>query len=124
MPTAGPLDGESVASLLQRLQLVLVAHLKLEDHSLYPVLEQSSNVVLSRKANRYKTHMGSLAETFAEFYAKWGTPRAISSEPTEFLDEWLPFQAALRLRMDSEDEDLYEMAEQVFTSDRDAETKT
>ena len=116
IPSAEPVEERVVVASLRRLRRILSAHLNLEDHWLYPFLEQSSNRVLSRKAARYKTHMGAIAQSFTDLFTAWSSPGAISANPKTFLDQWSALCAALRLRMDSEDEDLYVMAEQILAS--------
>lgn len=116
MPVAQPFTEEDALAALRRLRRVLLSHLEHEDTALYPLLESAPNAVLSRKAARYREHMGGIANVFADFCTEWTAPGAIAARPDVFLDRWLALRGALHMRMDSEDEDLYAMAEQVFSS--------
>lgn len=118
VPSIEPLDERPIVELLYELRTMLNAHLKLEDALLYPWLEHSADAVLSRKAARYRGHMGSIALAFSEFYDLWSVPGAIAAAPARFLEAWDALRESIRLRMDSEDEDLYLKAEQVLASDR------
>lgn len=116
MPAAHPFSENDVVAALKRLRRVLLSHLDHEDTALYPLLESAPNAVLSRKAARYREHMGGIANVFTDLCTEWMEPGAITARPDVFLDRWLALLGALHMRMDSEDEDLYAMAEQVFSS--------
>lgn len=107
---------KSVLTLLQRVQMFLVVHLRLEDEELYPLLEQSGNAVLSQKAKRYRARTGKLAEVFDTFCTRWTEPGAIGADPTEFVNGWGEIAGLLLSRMSSEDEDLYASGEQVLAA--------
>ncbi|MDP9024109.1 MAG: hemerythrin domain-containing protein [Candidatus Eremiobacteraeota bacterium] len=112
---AQPANDEAKAiAILQRLRNVLVTHLKLEDDTLYPYLIQSENPMLRDKALRFKAEMGSLAHDFSRFYEAWEPPGHISKERDRFLEESSALRSALLIRMDSEDHDLYEIADRVL----------
>jgi len=123
LPASEPLDEESVIAQIHRLAAVLGAHLKVEDDYLYPILIANANAVLSKKARRYSTHMGSIAGAFAEWRERWTQPGAIRSDPATFLDQWRALQTALVMRMDSEDEDLYAIAELIVSSEGSQQPK-
>ncbi len=78
---------------------------------LYPALEKSASALLQRKAARYRTHMLPIGEKFIEICRLWKEAGAISADPTRFIDEWRASSQTLRMRMESEDEDLYVLAE-------------
>lgn len=111
LDTGGAIDETKTIGLLQRLRTVLVHHLRLEDDLLYRRLRQSNNPTIKATAERYQAEMGNLARTFADVYARWTEPGAISAQPADYLAHWSTFELALRKRMRAEDDDLYTMAE-------------
>lgn len=113
-PGTEPINERHTLELLVRLRTVLHRHLRLEDSELYPALQKAADPSLRRKARRYQLHMGSLATGFQTFYEHWSREGAIAGEPQRFLYDWKEFRDALLMRMDSEDEDLYLMAERLY----------
>jgi hypothetical protein len=116
VPLTEPLDEASIVPVLDRLRHLMVAHLELEERVLYPALECSASPILQRKASRYRTHMLPIGDRFIEACRTWCAPGAISASPTRFIDEWSAACETLRMRMESEDEDLYALAEMVGQS--------
>lgn len=106
-----PLDEAFIAGTLKRLEHLVAVHLDLEERVLYPALERSPSPLLHRKAARYRTHMLPIGEKFIDICRTWGKPGAIAADPTRFIDEWHAASGTLRMRMESEDEDLYVLAE-------------
>jgi hypothetical protein len=115
---AEPLQEASIASSLKRLERLVTAHLDLEERVLYPALEVNSSAILRRKAARYRAHMHPIGQQFLETCRTWQTPGAISAAPSRFVDEWRTASDSLRMRMESEDEDLYVLAEAWIEHDR------
>jgi hypothetical protein len=111
-----PLAEASIVRVLERLKPLVAHHLELEERALYPALERSTSAILQRKATRYRTHMLPIGETFIKVCQTWCKPGAISAAPSRFTDEWLEASGALRMRMESEDEDLYALAEILIKS--------
>jgi hemerythrin-like domain-containing protein len=97
---------------LGRLQTVLLRHLHFEDDHLYPDLEETERPDVSQKARRYKREMGDLRHRFEAFLERWNEA-TIAGEPVRFADEWHALRQALISRIDAEDGDLYEIAEQL-----------
>lgn len=108
---AEPLQEASITSSLRRLEHLMTAHLDLEEQALYPALETSSSAILRRKAARYRTHMQPIGERFIATCRAWQKPGEISNNPSRFIDEFRADSDNLRMRMESEDEDLYALAE-------------
>jgi hypothetical protein len=106
-----PLDQASIVDVLERLQRLVAGHLELEERVLYPALERSPSAILQRKASRYRTHMLPIGERFIEACRAWSKPGAIVADPSRFIDEWSAACETLRMRMESEDEDLYVLAD-------------
>lgn len=116
VPLTQPLSEASIASVLERLERLVVLHLDLEERALYPALELSASPILQRKAMRYRTHMLPIGKRFVDVCRTWCKPGTISADPSRFIDEWLAASATLRMRMESEDEDLYALAEMLIKS--------
>ncbi len=114
LPRSAPPDEHTAVSLLHRLKRVMSTHLALEDRTVYPLLECSSDDALRSKAVSYKRAMGSLAHAFAEFYARWTEEGAVSRDGSLFLTQWDEMRSALDARMDAEDNDLYKIAEKTY----------
>jgi hypothetical protein len=57
-----------------------------------------------------------IGERFIEVCETWCKPGAITADPTRFIDDWLAASETLRMRMESEDEDLYALAEMFLKS--------
>lgn len=108
---AEPLQEAPIASSLGRLEHLVTRHLELEERVLYPELEKDSSAILRRKAARYRTHMVPVGERFIATCRAWKMPGEISSDPSRFVDEFRAASDTLRMRMESEDEDLYAIAE-------------
>lgn len=115
-PTSEPVNEGRTLELLVRLRNVLRRHLHLEDAELYPALQKVADPNVRRKARRYQLHMGSLDKGFETFYAHWTREGVIAAEPQRFLSDWREFRDALLMRMESEDEDLYLIAERLYQS--------
>ena len=116
VPLAEPLDEQSIVKLLMRVEILLGIHLKLEDDVLYPALEKGAPPALGRKAERYREHMVPIGTMFTDVCRRWQEAGAITAHPARFIDEWGSVCGALRMRMDSEDEDLYALTEQYLAS--------
>jgi hypothetical protein len=54
-----------------------------------------------------------IGERFTEACRTWSKAGAISADPARFIDEWRTACETLRMRMESEDEDLYVLAEMI-----------
>lgn len=119
-PTAAPLQPVELAKLLARLGAVLTAHLKLEDDSLYPALEQSSDRTIRETALHYRDEMGGLRQRFLDFVGSWGSAAAIAADQDSFMTAWSALRSALEVRMAKEDHGLYAIAEDYLRRDEPA----
>lgn len=118
LPTVVPFDAAEAAAALTRLGVALVAHLKLEDDRLYPVLEKSEDRTVRETAARYRIEMGSLRANFSEFVEAFGSEQKIERDPQTFLTAWMTVRKALETRMAKEDYGLYAIADEVFGRDQ------
>lgn len=108
---SAPPRESSIVPLLKSLEHLVTAHLALEESVLYPALKSSASPILRRKAARYRAHMVPIGDTFIQTCREWQETGAISADPSRFVDEWTAATETFRMRMESEDEDLYALAE-------------
>jgi hypothetical protein len=101
-------------TLLAQLAGSVKMHLKAEDDSLYPRLLAHHDAAVRHKAAELQRSMGDLAGAFDAFYARWIKPGAIVAEPQAYDDAMKSVVAALATRMDLEDGDLYDLADQAL----------
>ena len=116
-PQTEPFDPVKLYSTLKRLAAVLLAHLRLEDGSLYPLLEESDDRTVRETAHRYQEEMGGISSEFRALLTRWDSAEAIASNPSEFLRAWKLFRGRLEVRMAKEDNGLYAIAEDYLTKD-------
>ena len=115
-PQAAPFEGAKVYGLVERLSMILVHHLRLEDNFLYPILEESTDRTVRETAIRYRDEMGGISSEFHALLARWSGAEAIGAKPAEFLREWKLFRSRLEVRMAKEDNGLYAIADDYLTS--------
>jgi hemerythrin-like domain-containing protein len=104
-------DAAPVATGLQRLAIMLKAHLALEDSTLYPKLVAHADPEVVATARRYQQEMGGLLTTFSNYIGRWPTAASIQQEPDLFLSQTQLVVAALLTRIEREDGELYPMAD-------------
>jgi hypothetical protein len=85
-------------NLRRELVSTLLAHLKLEDWSLYPRLIESGDALLSDTARRFKDEMGGLAPAFLAYCDTWNAGTIHS--------DWPGYCAATRAIIDALNERL------------------
>jgi hemerythrin-like domain-containing protein len=114
-PRLGPAtlrgDAAPVAAGLQRLAVMLKAHLALEDATLYPKLLTHTDASVAATARRYQQEMGGLQTAFANYVERWPNASAIQAQPDGFLAQTQEVVAALLARIDRENGELYPMLE-------------
>lgn len=91
--------------LRRALMSTLIAHLKLEDWSLYPRLIESGDSELSAKARQFKEEMGGLAPAFVAYCDKW-TANTIPSGWADYCRETRGLLDALMDRLTRENREL------------------
>lgn len=99
-----------VAALRWQLARELIAHLALEDRLLYPSMIRSADAEVAKAAATLKAEMGSFAQEFTAYMARWNDLRVVR--------EWAAFQTETRAILDTlakriqrEDQALYPLAE-------------
>jgi hypothetical protein len=104
-------DAAPVAAGLQRLAVMLKAHLALEDASLYPKLLTHTDASVAATAQRYQQEMGGLRTAFVNYVERWPTASSIQEQPDGFVAQTRDVVAALLARIEREDGELYPMLE-------------
>lgn len=104
-------DAYVIGLSLAKLTGLLRIHLAQEDRTLYPEMIASGNSAASAAARSFQEEMGGLSQRFAEYAARWTTSRVIESALPEFRKETLTVLAALEMRIQRENEQLYPLAE-------------
>lgn len=93
-----------------KLSGILVLHLKSEDEHLYPSLKSSSNEKVRKIAEQLNQEMGSLSAEFMEYKRTYMLASKIKEEPQKFIAESKKIVAALKNRLNTEDQKLYPLA--------------
>jgi hypothetical protein len=107
---AAGIDEKSAAVLavtINRLTAVLKMHLASEDTYLYPALLKSSDERVRRITKTYMDEMGDLSQNYTAFHDAWNTGSKIRADSTGFLRQFHEISAALTIRMDREEQELY-----------------
>ncbi len=101
-------DASKVRSLLSRLLGVLSIHLSMEDKSLYPRLLAHDDVAIKSMAQRFMDEMGGIGKVLEEYKTKWMTVAKIQDNSAAFVTETKGIIDALALRIEKENNELYE----------------
>ncbi len=113
-----PAEAEQACTLLERLEIQLAEHLRLEDDFLYPALEMRSQKVVRETATRFAEELGGLRLAFAGYRERWPTADSIRLEPDAFVEQTRTVAEALRERIAKEDSRLFPLLEEHrFTTD-------
>ncbi len=100
-------NANDVRMLLSKLLGKLNVHLSVEDKSLYPKLLNHSDPGIKTMAKRFIDEMGAIGQTVGNYNDKWKTASAIQEDPTSFIRETNTIFAALKKRIDKENNVLY-----------------
>jgi hypothetical protein len=73
----------------------------------------NGDVCVRRMAAAFQREMGGLTGTFDAYRRRWRGPVEIASDPAGFVAATAAILAALRQRIDREDEDLYDLCDEV-----------
>lgn len=104
---------KDVSKLLARLAGKLKGHLAMEDRALYPKLLAHEDNQINQTAARFQHEMGGIADTFGAYQGRWSSPDAIQASPKDFIVESKRLFSALSRRIDSEDNFLYKMLDEI-----------
>jgi hypothetical protein len=111
---------DELADLLAQLSGGLKVHLTMEDSALYPALARSHDPKVRRIAERFQSEMGGLKEAFGDYVKKWMVARNIEADPRGFAAETKQVFAALALRIERENNELYAAADALDVDGRDS----
>ncbi len=103
----------AVRSLVSVLAGKLSIHLAMEDKRLYPSLMAHNDPDVRALATRYAEEMGSLADDFTQFNRRWLTATQIEKASTEFIADATQIVAAMRTRIEKENDGLYKLVDQI-----------
>ncbi len=92
---------------LQQLKEALDEHLTIEDDFLYPAFRNRSDPDVRDTANLFAVQFGGIRLAFDKHLAKWTSPGKIRQAPKEFLSETKGIAGVLKLRIKSEENDLF-----------------
>ncbi len=104
---AAPSEAEAIRHLLQDISMRVRMHLETEDRDVYPILVQSDDPEVRRKAQQFRTNMGGLAEEFRSYFQRYASPAEIGRDPWLFSYETRRIFDRLKYRMRREENDLY-----------------
>lgn len=113
---AQPPRATELAAVRGMLRDTLVRHLKCEDWALYPRLRATGDFEINRLATIFVEEMGHIAGDFAAYDARW-TADAAEADWPGFCAETTAILAALGLRIERENRDLYPVAERIAETD-------
>ena len=98
--------------LRRELVSTLLAHLKLEDWTLYPRLIESDNEAISDAGRKFQQEMGGLAPAFVSFCDKWSSSR-IESDWAGYCADTREILDALENRLLRENRELLPLLERL-----------
>ena len=103
-------DFTQIFVVLGRFTQLLQIHLLREDSVLYPVMVTSADNRAATVAAAFQFELGALDKWVEAFESRW-TGAAISSEWSTFCEELQDLLAAVRLRIERENDELYPLFE-------------
>ena len=106
---AEPAPQAQLFDLRMKICATLIAHLKVEDWAIYPMLVAHRDAAVAAKARRFSDEMGGLASAFAHYSQRW-TTLTIETNWSGFRSESAEIIQALRQRIEREEAELYPLA--------------
>lgn len=104
-------EAAEIVTVLSQFASKLNMHLTMEDKALYPKLMSSGNAKTSQVAKDYMTEMGGIKQVVEKYIHSWSLARNISTDPEKFIEESKGIIAALKIRIDKENNVLYPLAD-------------
>ncbi len=102
----------STCMILAKMSGRLKVHLTTEDRTLYPNLINSPDPDVRKVAERFFNEMGNIKEVVDKYLEKWISPNSLKANPERFIDETKRLIDALKNRIQRENDELYEIADQ------------
>lgn len=107
-------NAAQLAKSISRLAGMLKIHLGNEDRFLYPVMKESTDVTLQKKASDFQDEMGGLSEEFMSFKDNYNTQLKIAKDIESAKKDIDKMCKSIIERMKREDNDLYPLAKKVM----------
>jgi len=100
-------DASTIRELLMVLSGKLKVHLTMEDKVLYPSLVNHSSEQVRQTAKKFVDEMGGIKQGFLDYIQKWSSRGSIENDAVVFEKETRDLFAALRKRVERENNELY-----------------
>ena len=107
-------NAAQLAKSISHLAGMLKIHLGNEDRFLYPVMKESTDVTLQKKASDFQDEMGGLSEEFMSFKDNYNTQLKIAKDIESAKKDIDKMCKSIIERMKREDNDLYPLAKKVM----------
>ncbi len=92
-----------------KLNETLGLHLRLEDHSLYPMLSEHKDPDVRNTALRLKDEIESATLAHAEYQKKYASQQSIKDNISDYAQETQALVALIRTRIQKEEAELYSL---------------
>jgi hemerythrin-like domain-containing protein len=106
-------NADAIAKALVSMSAKVKLHLSAEDQFLYPALAGSVNPAVAKIGKRFQKEMGGIAAAYLEFIGKWNLASKVAANPEGFRADANNIFKALHQRIQSENQELYPLAEQI-----------
>jgi hemerythrin-like domain-containing protein len=108
-----PENADAIAKALVSMSAKVKLHLSAEDQFLYPALAGSVNPAVAKIGKKFQKEMGGIAAAYLEFIGKWNLASKLAANPEGFRADANNIFKALHQRIQSENQELYPLAEQI-----------
>ncbi|MBI5496352.1 MAG: hemerythrin domain-containing protein [Deltaproteobacteria bacterium] len=112
-----------VRNVVAELAGVLRVHLAMEDGVLFAGLREKSDPDLRAVAERFGDELQLLSGELDAFLARWKSPCEIAMAGPQFLSEWRAVAAALRRRINREEEEFFPLVDRYYAADPSARAR-
>jgi hemerythrin-like domain-containing protein len=106
-------NADAIAKALVSMSAKVKLHLSAEDQFLYPALAGSVNPAVAKIGKKFQKEMGGIAAAYLEFIGKWNLASKVAANPEGFRADANDIFKALHQRIQSENQELYPLAEQI-----------
>lgn len=106
-------NADSIAKAIVSMSSKVKLHLAAEDQFLYPGLANSANPTVAKIGQKFQKEMGGIAAAYMEFVGKWNLASKVAANPEGFRADANNIFKALHQRIQSENQELYPLAEQI-----------
>ncbi|MES2149064.1 MAG: hemerythrin domain-containing protein [Pseudomonadota bacterium] len=106
-------NADAIARQIVTMSSVIKLHLAAEDLVLYPALAKSTDAGIAKIGKQFQQEMGGIAAAYMKFAGSWTTGKNVSSNPEGFREDANNIFKALHQRIQTENTELYPLADQV-----------